>query len=339
MENRDLSAPPAAPSLAAGTADAYAGLAGLAQRFGSTLSPKDFYWAVNKAYHAVEAKDYDDLHHDHFEDLGQVWRRLTDALPAQPTQLRIADVGCGTGLVGHMLAKLVPSRVAELSLIDPSAEMLARAQQASAAWPFPVRLAQGVDPDAAGGDFDAVTMNSVMHHVVELPALCGRMAGWVRPGGAFLTAQDPRGDQPPDATLAARKAAFARRRWWDRAVGRARSVWRRLTGQRRADPLARQVSDLLLQAGAISVAMDARSIWAVTDFHVPGQPGGCGVGIPLEQLAHWLAGFSPITSFTYQFHGVKGRHLSPQERAQEQAWWDAGDPHGQLFGTAWRRQG
>ena len=34
--------------------------------------------------------------------------------------------------------------------------------------------------------------------------------------------------------------------------------------------------------------MDLESIWAVTDFHVPGQPGAFGAGIRLDNLRDWL---------------------------------------------------
>jgi len=81
--------------------------------------------------------------------------------------------------------------------------------------------------------------------------------------------------------------------------------------------------------------MDARSIWAVTDFNVPGQPGNFGAGIDLADLKTWLAGCELEDYFTYQFWGIAFNQLDPQETEAERKWLEQSDLHGELFAAAW----
>lgn len=334
--HRDAS-PPAA-------ADPYEPLLVLMRRFGATCSPREFYWAVNHAFHAAAAEGYDHMLRDMFVPLWDVWARLLRHLPpvdARP-QLRFLDVGCGTGLVGDILTRLCANRVEELTLLDPSAPMLAQCRRKSAAWPFPCRFLEG-DLSAAPDHpaFDVITMDSVLHHVVELEAFLRRASDLLDPGGLILTAQDERAESTEDSVFLSRRAgAGAARPLVRRMLRRARNAIRaaaRRLGYYRQVPLAAATNEVLLRGGTIRRRMDLDSINAVTDYHITGQPGRLGRGIKLAQLQDWLPGVERMDYFTYAFHGRTWSSLTEEQRRQEEAWLSQGDPHGQTFASAWRK--
>jgi ubiquinone/menaquinone biosynthesis C-methylase UbiE len=321
------------------TKSAYHALLPVMKRFGATCSPREFYWAVNTAFHTAEAAQYDTLHADMFQSLGTVWSSLLRALPEAPAKQRFLDVGAGTGLVGELLQTLVPERVSEIVLLDPCEAMLQRAKTRSASWQFPSRFVKGELGAVAGEQFDVVTADSVLHHVVELEGFCGQLKALLRPGGLLITAQDPRAEATADEVFRERRQrAGARRRGplhsrIKHAIGRK---LRQFLNRPHLSPLARATSTQLLERGIIQRPMDMPAIWSVTDFHVPEQPFGIGKGIALPDLRRWLAGLELLNHLTYQYHGLPLTHLTGAEKQLETEWFDSHDPHGQLFATVWR---
>jgi SAM-dependent methyltransferase len=319
--------------------DPYLPLLNLMRKYGAAGSPRDFYWAVNDAFHSEEAAEYDTVHVDMFMGAGTLWKRLLSHLPPEPAGLRVLDVGCGTGLVGSMLAEFAAERVGGLVCLDPNREMLARARTRSAGWPFPTRFVRDHASTLPAGEvFDVLTVNSVMHHIVELDAFFAGVRRALRPGGVLLTAQDTRAESRRDPVFGGRARAAARQRRGHMAMRLRRAVGaaaRRVLRRPYIDPLARRTSQRLMERGVIARPMPSPAVWAVTDFHVPGLEGGHGKGFEREALGAAL-GFEPLDWFTYQFRGVNLARLTDAERAEEAAWLAAGDPHGELFASAWR---
>jgi SAM-dependent methyltransferase len=113
---------------------------------------------------------------------GDPWERFLDELTARlPPDARVLDLGCGNGA---KIARL--ARRFELVAVDLSKEQLrlARANLDGAT------LVHG---DFGALDFPAQTLDAVtafysVMHVPrdEHPALFGRIAGWLKPGGLFL---------------------------------------------------------------------------------------------------------------------------------------------------------
>lgn len=327
---------------AARSSELYQPLASIGRRFGSVCSPREFYWAVNDAYHTAEAAQYDELHSDMFMSLEPVWRRALGHVP-QSQKLRVLDVGAGTGLVGILLDRLVPNQIASLTLLDPCAAMLERSRQRAAQWRFRVDCVQGsIEAALEMEPFDVITVNSVLHHIVELEAFCGGVDRLLVHGGVLLTAQDPRSDAPGDPVLAERRVAAAARRaasWPKRCRSVIGRFGRKIFNRPHIAPLAMQCSLPLLQQGLITRPMDLNSIWAVTDFHVPDQPGSAGRGIARSDLQRWLPCFTLQDFSTYQFQGLPWSSLTQEERQQEDRWWRVRDPHGELFQSVWRKAG
>jgi SAM-dependent methyltransferase len=91
------------------------------------------------------------------------------------------DVGCGDGLLTRRLAE----RAAQVTGLDPSAEMIARARALSPGGG--PRYVEGdlLTADLAPGAFDFVCALSVLHHL-DAAAGLRRMGELLRPGGVLV---------------------------------------------------------------------------------------------------------------------------------------------------------
>ena len=98
--------------------------------------------------------------------------------------LRIADIGCGGGLVSEPLAGLG----AAMTGIDPAEENVAaaRAHAAEGGLEIDYRAVRVEDLAAEGAQFDAVIALEVVEHVPDVQAFVGVCASVVRPGGMML---------------------------------------------------------------------------------------------------------------------------------------------------------
>jgi len=315
----------------------------LMRYFGATGDQEAFYWAVNRALHAVEAEDYDMRHASMFQEERRVWRRLAGYLPAAPDKLNLLDVGCGTGLVGAFLAEICPERIGQMTCLDPSPAMLDRTRERSADWPFQAVFRTGdVESLPDGVQFDGVTINSVLHHILYLEPFLRRVETLVRPGGVVLTAQDPR-----SAVELRRDAVFRSRRLkqppqWYQPIGLLRhwvrhtaSGWRTSRFVRRIlnrelpqSVLAVRASETLLKEGVVQRAMDQDSLYAVADVHVPLHPLKRAGGIDPAVLDRYMPGCRLMTRFSYCYRGAEYASLDAEQRADEKRWFEEHDPHG-----------
>ena len=110
-----------------------------------------------------------------------------DIRAAHPLKgLRIADIGCGGGLLAEPLARLG----ATVTGIDATAQNIraasAHAAQSGLAIDYRVATAEALHD--AGERFDAVLNMEVVEHVADVDAFLDATAGLVRPGGLMLAA-------------------------------------------------------------------------------------------------------------------------------------------------------
>ncbi|MFP3920515.1 MAG: bifunctional 2-polyprenyl-6-hydroxyphenol methylase/3-demethylubiquinol 3-O-methyltransferase UbiG [Dichotomicrobium sp.] len=117
---------------------------------------------------------------------GQLVRHFArDGDAARPLDgLRIADIGCGGGLVCEPLARLG----ARVTGIDPAEENIdaARAHAAESGLDIDYRAARVEELAGEGAEYDAVTALEVVEHVPHVPSFIDVTASLLRPGGLML---------------------------------------------------------------------------------------------------------------------------------------------------------
>ena len=317
---------------------------------GATCPPEDFYWAVNEALHAVEADVYDSRHASMYIENEYILERLYSYLPDKPLKLRFLDVGCGTGLIGHFASMFIPQRVSSMTLLDPSERMLAKAAARAESWPFPADLHHGdIFTLDTAEQYDVITINSVLHHVVELGAFVKRIEALVKPGGLLLTAQDPRCVEKTraDPVLQGRRlknipiwnipAWIGEPNRWKR-IRRSISLFIRPRFLPiKLSPFALRVNEILINKGVLMNPLSESLLYEVTDVHVPGHADRIGQGIDEEDLCLWMPEMSLLAMHTYRFHGADLKLLSEEQQKKEMAWWSENDPHGTQMALVFKK--
>ncbi len=107
------------------------------------------------------------------------------------TPRRIVDLGCGAGNVTRLLAERWPA--AEISGLDSSPEMLARARAALPQARFELASVEQWRPDAP---LDLLFSNAALHWVGDHEALFPRLLGCVAPGGVLAVQMPGNFDAP-----------------------------------------------------------------------------------------------------------------------------------------------
>jgi SAM-dependent methyltransferase len=303
---------------------------------GTTLAPRDFYWAVNLAFHSAESESYECEHAGMIAAMPEKWELLLAPLQARRAgSIRWLDVGCGPGVLGRVVAGILGDKVGEAVFLDPNPKMLGLCEARAREWPFSSRFVHGTITDlSAEGGFDLITCNSVLHHVVELSDFCCMVAALLAAGGLFAHCYDPRREAECDRVLARRRAVARYAHAWQAIRHRIGEAYRRIMHSPSATKIIEaETNRELLSSCAVRIPLDIRSIWAVTDFHVPQQLGSFGQGISEADLRARLSGLRLQEYFSYCFFG-EDDIVAPFKQV-EQLLFRRRDPHGALFGASW----
>jgi 2-polyprenyl-6-hydroxyphenyl methylase/3-demethylubiquinone-9 3-methyltransferase len=118
--------------------------------------------------------------------LGYVLERIAHRFgrpPGDLTGLRVADIGCGAGLMCEPLA----DRGAQVVGVDAAAKNIAAARAHASDGPLNIDYRVGA-PDTALGDdeFDVLLLLEVVEHVDNLQAFVHHAARHLKPGGLVL---------------------------------------------------------------------------------------------------------------------------------------------------------
>lgn len=133
-------------------------------------------------------------------------------------EMRVVDVGCGTGFLAEGLAGLV----AQVHCVDTSARMLEQAREHLASHRnVSFHLCVGTDLPMAEDSVEAVVACMYLHHVSDPPEALREMARILRPGGRLVLADlDEHGEEWMRAEMADVWLGFSRptiREWMEKA--------------------------------------------------------------------------------------------------------------------------
>lgn len=308
----------------------------------TSSTPEQFHAAVNVCFHRFESEVYDEAHGDMWEAIPkQVALLAADCLRGNmPEQIRMLDVGCGTGLAtDSVMHSALGSRIKEIDLLDTSPAMLARAEKRRQEWNRPGRTVEGIiESLPAGVSYDLIITCSVLHHVPDLASFLNAVAGLQSsiPEAVFIHLQDPNGDYLQDPKKKERAAELVpvaipeslARFTPKRILGR---IKRQLTGEQGQDYLSKANRELV-RSGVVSKPMSVEEIYAITDIHV------FDGGISIEKMKGWLPDYDLVSQRSYGFFGVLGLHLPPALREREEKYIQAGELNGEHVAAAWRRR-
>ena len=319
-------------------------LAGIMSRRGAHCTPEEFHAAVNVTFHKYESEVYDTLHQNMWESLPQQVELLADdslkAAPALAGNLRLLDIGCGTGLATDCLLRTpLGSRVTSVDLIDTSAAMLASAARRTPGWGVTVQQREGIVESIAGEDlYDVIITCSVLHHVPDLQAFGAAVQRLQAPGGVFIHLQDPNGDALNDPELQRRQAEVSSKQlpeWMQRLAPRRilGRIHRELTRTQGNDYISLTNRELMAN-GVIRDPLTVPELFAITDIHVHDDEG-----ISVEAMKRVLPGYDLIRVRTYGFFGQLWSTLPRSLQTEEEALIAANALNGFHVAASWKLRG
>jgi SAM-dependent methyltransferase len=271
-----------------------------------------------------------------FELLVEDWLRCD---PPAPAEIRLLDIGCGTGLASDCLLKTaIGSRIKTIDLLDTSRSMLQRASARAAGWKAPSVCHEGLlNALPPGRQYDFIVTCSVLHHVPDLPEFLAGVRGLQKPGGVFLHLQDPNGDFLDDPELQRRMAHAAqnpvterlRRFSPSRIFGR---IYRELTGRQGQDYLSK-TNRALIENGVIATPLSVHEIFSITDIHVQD-----GEGVSISSMESWLPDYACLSRRSYGFFGRLWSDLPKRRQQIEEDLIARRALNGLHIGAFWRKR-
>jgi 2-polyprenyl-3-methyl-5-hydroxy-6-metoxy-1,4-benzoquinol methylase len=321
--------------------EGYAIIGPIMERHGARCGMEEFHSFLNLTFHEFESESYDELHAHMWESLPPQFNLLIEdclrSYADMPGDLRVLDIGCGTGLASDSLFKTaIGSRIRAIDLLDISPEMLKRASQRASRWPAPATCHRGlIDSLPKGARYEVVVTCSVLHHIPDLPTFLQAIRKLQADGGVFLHLQDPNGDFLTDPELRQRRALLFQRalpEWVYRFAPRriAGRIYRELTGKQGQDYISK-TNRALLEKGLITTPLSVAEIFAITDIHAQE-----GQGISMCLMQSWMPEYECLSRRSYAFFGRLANQLPPKYRKIEEDLIRRRALNGQEVSAIWR---
>jgi ubiquinone/menaquinone biosynthesis C-methylase UbiE len=156
---------------------------------------KEFVAKVNEVWHDIEAEAYQRNHPEIFVDEIRQWRRITRHLASfNACKIRLLDVGTGTGFVPIQLKEFLKSSD-YLVCSDLSSKMLqvCRRNLIREGLACQIEFIKLDDKGVIynGEPFDIITLNSVLHHVLDYESMLHQLDKLLKRGGYLVIAHEP----------------------------------------------------------------------------------------------------------------------------------------------------
>lgn len=238
---------------------------------------------VNEVFHDVEGSGYARMHPEIYAGEAARWDEIARRkIGGRARPLRVLDFGCGAGFVAQRVA---PFLSADDTLIcaDLSQAMLDTCRRTllddgSFTGQFEFVKLDGRTIPLGDGSCDAVTMNSVLHHLPEPGATLREIDRVLRPGGVLVIGHEPNRRfyasramrlraALAGVMLSPRRAAGAVLRRLG-LMGMIHRIVRRAGRGHHGDVLA-EVNRRLLAQGAITQPLSQDELTAIVDIGSP----------------------------------------------------------------------
>ena len=270
-----------------------------------------------------------------FELLVGDWLRR---YPHVPGEIRLLDIGCGTGLASDCLLKTaVGGSIKAIDLLDTSRCMLQQAAKRASGWKASSVCHEGLlNALPPGRQYELIVTCSVLHHVPDLPEFLGAVRGLQAAGGVFLHLQDPNGDFLDDPEQRQRMTQASQRpftEWVSRFTPRRifGRIYRDLTGKQGQDYLSK-TNLALIEKGIIATPLSVHEIFSITDIHVQD-----GKGISISSMESWLPDYECLSRRSYGFFGKLWSVLPKRRQRIEEDLIASHALNGLHIGAAWRK--
>jgi 2-polyprenyl-3-methyl-5-hydroxy-6-metoxy-1,4-benzoquinol methylase len=312
-------------------------------RHGAHCSPEEFHQAVNISFHNFDAEVYDQEHSNMWESLPREFDRLvTDCIAVSNIgdDLRLLDIGCGTGLASDCLLRTeLGTRIKSIDLLDTSPAMLKQVAERAKRWNVPVSIIEGlIDAVPKGKKYSLIVTCSVLHHIPDVPDFLRTIRTLQSDGGMYLHLQDPNGDYSTDPEYLQRVARVETRKILSGSISRFTPkrllgrICRELSGKQHHS-YCDKTNRALLESGVIQSPLSVAEIYSITDIHVAD-----GAGISIQKMKYWMQGYELISARSYAFFGKLWSDLCPNFRKLEEELAEKNALNGMHLGAAWKLQ-
>jgi ubiquinone/menaquinone biosynthesis C-methylase UbiE len=152
---------------------------------------------INEMYHNLENAGYDERHEDISQFEASFWREVARKYRRPDQPVVWLDYGAGTGFV-PLAAREYWRAADQLICCDVSRAMLelCEAKLKDASLPCRCCFAKidGPTIPAESGSVDVISVNSVLHHLYDLPTFAGECERALKPAGLLIVAHEPNGN-------------------------------------------------------------------------------------------------------------------------------------------------
>lgn len=302
-------------------------------------SISDFHSKINIVFHDIEAKYYDQLHAEMWDSLQPIYDSFINELPLSDLKnLKILDIGCGTGLSTLMLLNTpIKNSVVEATLLDTSSVMLQKAKARFKEITIKFNFFEGDLKELNDKNFDLILISSVLHHIPDLADFFKELNKKLKVGGIFFHIHDPNGDSIKTSTYLERASSlsqfYANK---NKKIGiRISNKLKRTFSKKKEPDYILEVNNSLMRQGIIHTYLTEQEIWSITDIHVEDLPYSTNNGISIKLLQSMLPDFKLINAKTYAFFGLLESNLPKSFLEKERKYFKNEDIHGRNIGALW----